>query len=142
MLLLGTVTVGIAYSHSLGLSGAVREGSRFAAISPYPPTTGNWGDDVIARTRTAQADDTDGTTRLCVDLYKQGTGSLISQCSGPAALGNPAPFLAPATTPTGKCAIRVWAARRYDVNAVLVQLTNRVMQSQSIAIFERSPCGS
>lgn len=142
MLVLGVLTTGIAYSHSLGLANAVREGSRFAAITPYPPTSGNWGADVIARTRATQFDDPGVSSRICVDLVKQGSGALVSkQCEGPSLLGAPANFVAPSGTPTGGCAVRVWAARSFTINALLFN-TTRTMKKTSIAVYERSPCGT
>ena len=143
MLLMGTVTAGLSYTHAIGLTNAVREGSRFAATTAYPPASGNWANDVIARTRALQFDDPGVTTKICVDLYKQGTGLRVSQCSAgvPSTLPTPAAFTAPSGTPTGSCAVRVWAARTYTIDAVFVQFSNQTMTRQSVALYERSPCG-
>jgi Flp pilus assembly protein TadG len=141
-LLLGLVTTGIAYSNALGLTNAVREGSRFGAITPYPVPAGNWADDVIARTRATQFDDPDGTSRICVALIKQPTGLVFAQkCVGDAALGTPSAFTVPSGTATGGCAVRVWAARSYSINALFINST-RTMSRASIAVYERSPCGT
>lgn len=142
MFLLGTVTVGVSFSHHLGLTNAVREGARFGATTPYPPPAGVWADDVIARTRALQFDDPGVTTRVCVDLYKVGTGSLVSACDGDATLGTPSVFTAPSGTPSGDCVVRVWAARYFDINAVLVSFEDKVMSQQAVSIYEREPCGT
>ena len=142
-LLMGVVTSGYSYSHALGLTNAVREGARFAAITPYPPASGIWQDDVIARTRAYQADDAANTSRICVDLYKQGAtpANVISSCNGDSSLGTPPTFIPPSGTPAGTCVVRVWGARHFTINAVLIKLSDRVMTRQSIAVYERAKCG-
>lgn len=145
MLLLGTITAGLAYTHSLGLTNAVREGARFAATAPYPPLdpSADWDADVIQRTRDVQFDDPLGETRICVDLFKAGTGSLVDrQCEGDASLGTPSAFSAPSGTEAGRCVVRIWAARYFTINAVLLQFPDRIMTRQSIAVYEREPCGT
>ncbi|MDP9443240.1 MAG: pilus assembly protein [Actinomycetota bacterium] len=145
MLLLGTVTAGLSYSHAVGLSNAVREGSRFAATTPYPPLSGDWATDVISRTRAVQFDDPSALTQICVWLYKQGGGTLTSRCDA----GTDAVPLPPLTEPAtpagiqvGDCVVKVAASRHYDINAVLVNFSNRVMTRQSVALYETSPCGT
>ncbi len=142
MLLLGVTTAGLALSYGLGLTNAVREGSRFAAITPYPPASGNWADDVIGRTRATQFDDPNVVSKICVDLYKQGASPALlqSKCSPSAAITqSPGAFVAPAGTPAGTCVTRVWAARQFTINALVVSFQDRVMTRSSIAIYER-PC--
>jgi hypothetical protein len=143
MLLLGVATAGIALSHSLGLTNAVREGSRFAATTPYPPPApavpADWADDVVDRVRATQFDDPAETSKICVDLYKQDTGSLVDHCTASGLTEDPGPFTAPASTPAGECVVRVWAARTFEINGVLFNY-ERVMTRQSIAVYEREPC--
>jgi hypothetical protein len=144
MLLLGVITAGIALSESIGLTNAVREGSRFAATTPYPPASGNWADDVIARTRATQFDDPGSESKICVDLYKQGASPALlqSKCAGGAGITeSPGAFSAPSGTASGTCVVRLWAARTFTINALLVKW-DRVMTRNSIAIYERTPCGS
>lgn len=142
MLLLGTITAGLAYSHGLGLTNGVREGARFAATTKYPAATGNWANDVLTRTRQLQFDDPSSETKICVDLYKQGTGFLVQQCNGvsttPAA--SPPVLTVPAGTATGSCLVRVWAARPFSVNTVIVNFSGKLMSRQSVAVYERPPC--
>jgi hypothetical protein len=144
MLLLGVITAGIALSEGIGLTNAVREGSRFAATTPYPPASGNWADDVIARTRATQFDDPSSESKICVDLYKQGASPAMQQskCDGGSGISaTPTAFTAPAGTASGTCVVRLWAARKFTINALLVKW-DRVMTRNSIAIYERTPCGS
>lgn len=140
MMLLGIVTTGISYSHALGLTNAVREGARFAATTAYPSGGGTWVADVTTRTSTLQFDDPSNTTQICVDLYKQGTGLIVNQeCSGPT-LETPPVFIPPSGLVTGSCAIRVWAARSFSINAVLVNFADKTMVKQSVAMYERETC--
>lgn len=142
MLLLGVVTAGIALSNSIGLTNAVREGARFGAITPYPPASGNWADDVVQRTRDTQFDDPSIQSKVCVDLVKQGSPDVSQQsdCDGGLAATPPA-FSPPSTAEDGTCVVRVWAAREFTINGVLFSF-DRVMTRQSIAVYERDPCGS
>ena len=144
MLLLGTVTAGIAFSHSLGLTNAVREGSRFGATTQYPATTGDWAADVIQRTRDTQFDDPGAETKVCVELHKQGVSPLVATTCAGGEVGWPAPpaFTIPAGTLPGTCVVRVWAMREFSINAILVTYDQRLMSKQSMAMYERKPCGT
>ena len=144
MLLLGTVTAGIAFSHSLGLTNAVREGSRFGATTQYPATTGSWAADVIQRTRDTQFDDPDIESKVCVELHKQGVAPLVATTCAGGEVGWPAPpaFTIPAGTPIGTCVVRVWAAREFTINAILVKFDQRLMSKESMAMYDRASCGA
>lgn len=143
MLLIGTVTTGLSYSRAIGITNAVREGARFGATGES--TSSTWADDVIARTRETQFDDltTPYETSICVELYKEGTGPVTGKtaCSSGAA---PTPSSTdypsvPAGLPTGACIVRVVAARKYQINAVLASW-DRVMKRGSVARYERDTC--
>ena len=72
MLLLGITTSGISYSHAIGATNAVREGSRFGATADAGvPAT--WAGDVIKRVRGTQFDDPTSETAVCVQLWQKGT---------------------------------------------------------------------
>src|SRR4051794_37175562 len=132
MLLLGTVTGGIAYSHGIGLSNAVREGGRFAATGDA--AVPSWADDVILQLRRSQFDDGEtpatSSTSVCIQLWKYTTpgtnlGTGTAKCSAgnstAPALSMPAqdaypkiPKL-PSTSAAGTCVVRVLAARKYKI---------------------------
>lgn len=148
MILLGTVTAGLAYTQAVGLSNAVREGSRFAATTAYPPPAGVvWEDDVIARTREVQFDDPDARTHICVWLTKQvSPGVVTTQASGcsigsssspPSAPAEPA---MPANVELGDCVVKVAASRKFSISAVLITFTDKTMTRQSVALYERATC--
>jgi TadE-like protein len=141
MLLMGTITGGYAYSKGISLTNAVREGSRFGATAPYPSVTGDWAADVIERTRALQFDDS-SDTQVCVALYKDGVGDLVNTCDGPTISPAPTPPATPSGLEPGECVVKVWASRTYDIVAILVNFTDKVMTRQSIALYERTPCGS
>lgn len=148
MLLLGTVTAGLAYTQAIGLSNAVREGSRFAATTAYPPPAGVvWEDDVIARIRAAQFDDPLASTHICVWLVKQGMGALVTnvvtKCSpgsNPLAPGAPTQPAMPAGVEPGDCVVKVAASRNFSISAVLVNFADKTMTRRSVALYERATC--
>ena len=134
MLLLGTVTAGLAYSESIGLTNAVREGARFGATTVE---SGTWGTDVVARTRALQFDDgaTPPETTLCVELRKVGTSSAIrSGGSCPASLTGPT---SPAGFQSGNCFVWVAGARDYSIVLGAFPGFDGTMTRTSAARFER-----
>lgn len=149
MLLMGILTSGIAYSNGLGLTNAVREGSRFAATTE-PATSGDWDSwatDVIARTRALQFDDPMARATICVRIWKNDTGN--PAVPTPITITNPcvdgadspvpsegSPSSPPVAAPNS-CIVAVWATRNYTINALLVSW-EREMFRQSIARYERS----
>ncbi len=151
MLLLGTVTTGFSYSHVLGVTNAVREGARFGATADATSGT-TWADNVIARVRQTQFDDPNQDTDICVQLWKMGTGQVAGDCS--AGNGSVTPALTLPTTATanpavpdalsvtgglqaGQCAVRVIAARNYNINFLLGRVA-RTSTSYSMARYERT----
>jgi Flp pilus assembly protein TadG len=150
MLLVGAVTSGWSYSKALGVTNAVREGARFGATTPYPPPAGDWVDDVLERSAAAQFDDPEGESKICVRLYREGSGVIASGCrdssiSTVQAVTEPA-FTPPGTLSAGVCVVRVWAARPYYIMAPPLYIPDaeqaQIMTTQSIAVYERQPCGT
>ena len=148
MLLFGLTTAGLSITHAIGLSNAVREGSRFGATS-HPdgammPFTGaqwtTWGQDTIARVRGTQFDDPNSGTAVCVDMYKVGTGPLSSSqtCSyGTVASSNmgSAPSVS-SGIPSGTCVVRVWSARPFEIDLVVVPVNAGFVRRSSVAQYE------
>jgi Flp pilus assembly protein TadG len=145
MLLLGTVTAGLSYSQSIGVTNAVREGARFGASAD---DTASWPADVLSRVRATQFDDsgTPPETAVCVQLYKQGTGPVsgMSDCEqgdgsvSPALAisSNPAtPPKVPSGVPTDTCVVRVLAARNFTINAILASWDQTAVRG-SVARYE------
>ena len=144
MLMLGITTSGLSYTHAIGATNAVREGSRFGATADASiPAT--WAGDVIKRVRGTQFDDPSSETAVCVQLWKKGTGSLGGSCSQ----GTVTPSLALPTTETadpkvptelaaGACVVRVLAARNFTINVAVVPAWNRVNVATSVARYERT----
>jgi Flp pilus assembly protein TadG len=147
MLLVGAVTSGWSYSKALGITNAVREGARFGATTPYPPPAGDWVQDVLTRTSAAQFDDPNGESKICVSLFRQGSGVLAKDCTtstNPAVQAVPEPgFTPPGTLTAGMCVVRVWGARSYSISAPPFYTSgDQIMTRQSIAVYERQPCGT
>lgn len=146
MLLLGTISSGLSYSHSVGQNNAVREGSRFGATADASSAVASaWGDNVIQRVRDTQFDDPAPLkTTICVQLWKVGTGAIAStgKCSTPAGaptLTLPLTATARPAVPansTGTCVVRVLAARRFTINIGLARW-DPVDVTSSVARYER-----
>jgi Flp pilus assembly protein TadG len=138
MVIIGAVTSGIAYSNAIGVTNAVRESSRFGATADA--TQSSWVSDVLSRTRDTQFDDPGHQTAVCVQLYKQGTGTVKQGCVvGATTLTMPATNQYPAVPTgltTGTCVVRVIAARPYTINAVVANW-DRTMVRGSVARYER-----
>ena len=144
MLLLGITTSGLSYTHAIGATNAVREGSRFGATADASvPAT--WAGDVIKRVRGTQFDDPTSETAVCVQLWQKGTGSLGGTCSQ----GTVHPNLAlptsesaapkvPGDLATGACVVRVVAARNFTINVAIVPAWERVNVATSVARYERT----
>ena len=153
MLLFGVVTAGIAYNNSIGVANAVREGGRLGAtsdacgaVAPAACTSAGataWANDIIQRVRDTQFDDPSSATKICVQLWKVGTGAIANtgKCStttGPAisvpttATERPA---VPASA-AGMCFVRVIAARPFTINIGIKQW-DKIYVSTTAARYER-----
>ena len=144
MLLFGIVTTGLTYTNAVGLTNAVREGARLGATADASTTVEvAWADNVIQRVRDTQFDDPSSETRICVQLWKIGTGQVgaTGKCS---TQGIP-PLTVPTTataapavpaTPIGSCVVRVIAARPFTIN-IGVNQWDKVHETSSIARYER-----
>jgi Flp pilus assembly protein TadG len=124
MILFGIITAGLSYTHAVGLTNAVREGARFGAVSDASPTMASqWADDVIARVRETQFDDTTQESQICVQLWKVGTGAIANtgKCSstgGASYISLPTTASQDPAVPsnaTGSCVVRVLAARPFNI---------------------------
>lgn len=132
MLLIGTVTVGLAYSNHVALTNAVREGARLGASAP---ANSGWAQSVIDQTTSTYADANNPlqTSDVCAGLYQSdgtlvtGLGSVTSCPDEPAA---------PADVPSGDCYVKVWASRPVDLNWVLGSATV-TMHAQSVSLYDR-----
>jgi Flp pilus assembly protein TadG len=144
MLMLGIVTTGLSYSHSIGLTNAVREGARFGAttVTTDSTVTSTWSADVVRQVRGTQFDDTTSESGVCVQLWKVGTGSLGGVCSAGTVAGLALPTSAtdaprvPTSVPAGACVVRVVGARNFTLNIGLASW-DRVTESTSVARYER-----
>lgn len=151
MLIFGLTTAGLSLAHAIGLSNAVREGSRFGATAhpggaslPFTPAQWTtWGTDTIARVRGTQFDDSGTTTAVCVDMYKVGTGSISGSMLCNQGNGSVQPPLDVTKAPTvgndlgvGNCVVRVWSARPFEVNLVVTPVRAGYVRRSSVARFE------
>jgi Flp pilus assembly protein TadG len=137
-LILGLVSGGAAYNRKMAMSGAVREGSRFAATLDGTGTfvTGSWAGDV--QTRTAELSTGDLTTsQICVALVIAATNTTVSGYSA-----GTCPTAAPntPTTATSGCVVKVWASRPDKLQAMFFS-ANLTLTAKSVARYEGTTTG-
>ena len=134
-LILGMFTGGLAYNRKISMTNAVREGARFGATIPYSTSLAG---DVATRVQELSGGEI-SAGQVCVQVYKKGTGAVISSPAGGCGLSTAAPS-DPAATPTGTCLIKVWAARSADLQALFFKTTLN-LTSDAVARYERTSCG-
>jgi Flp pilus assembly protein TadG len=134
MLLLGTVTGGLAYSKAIGLTNAVREGARFGATTQQ---SGTWADDVVTRTRAMQFDDhaSPPDTLVCAELREVGVGAAI-RTSGSCTGDREAP-VTPAGFQSGDCFVWVAGSRDYSILLGVFPQLDGTTTRTSAARYER-----
>ena len=130
MLLLGTVTVALAYSQHVALSNAVREGARLGASAP---NNANWLSSVQQQTSQAYADP-DGlpTSSVCATLIKVGVATPL--IAAPAGCGSGP------SNPTGitsGCFVKVWASKKTHLDWILGS-ADPWLEAGSVAIYDRT----
>jgi Flp pilus assembly pilin Flp len=142
MLLVGTITSGLSYSQALGITNAVREGSRFGAIADA--SSGTWGSDVVTRVRQTQFDDQGLETSVRVELWNG--GSLVNYfehfASGPGVTTADLDRFDIPPVPAGVCVVRVVATRNFTIQAppLMPAIVDRKMARGSVARYEGATC--
>lgn len=143
-LMLGVVSFGMAYNAHVGLSNAVREGSRMGATTV---NNTNWPSAVVLRTTSLyfNSDSPLLADQVCAKLVKwttstspEGTPSpeQASSCSASLLLAEPP---VPNGVAPGTCIVKVWAAKPATLNWLLGSSTI-TLKAQSVSYFERTPC--
>lgn len=140
MLLLGITTAGLSFSHAIGVTNAVREGSRFGATADA--SAASWSSDVISRVRTTQFDDAGATTEICVQLWQKGNPTPLAQSCDGSVAGVELPAnetdapAVPADLAPGACVVRVIAGRPFTINIGVV-VWDEVNVDYAVARYER-----
>ena len=101
MMLLGTITGGLAYTRSIGLTNAVREGARFGATGDIASAT--WSPDVIDRVRETQFDDEIDRGSRHHDRVRPGDRRDARGAALQRRGGQPSPRHRPSRSPTRTC---------------------------------------
>lgn len=147
MLLLGVVTVGLAYSNHLAITNAVREGARFGATAPNTGLTDSvWAAAVVQDTVDSYADTNNplDPTHVCALLIEKSGGATPTYTpelwSDPNCKAGSTPAGAvpgnPSSIPDG-CFIKVWAEQPAKLNWIFVS-TTVTLRADSVAIYDRS----
>lgn len=147
MLLLGTVTVGMAYSNHLAISNAVREGARFGASAP---NNSSWAGAVVEDTRVSYADANNPleSSDICALLVQKTGGATPTYTpklwsSAGCKTGTTAAGAVPdnpTSIPDG-CFVQVWAQKPAELNW-LFKDTTVTLRADSVALYDRTQiCG-
>lgn len=137
MLLIGTVTVALAYSQHVALSNAVREGARVGATTP---NGGSWLDSVRQHTSDAYGD-SEGlpTGQVCAMLMKTTGGATptVTTVLGPGIGCDAADAPDNPTNIAAGCFVKVWATKQTHLNWVLGN-ADPWMKAGAVAIYDRT----
>jgi Flp pilus assembly protein TadG len=135
MLLIGTVTVALAYSQHVALSNAVREGARLGATMPQGS---NWLSSVQQHTSEAYSDsDTLSSSAVCAMLIQTTGGSSPTYSTvidAPSGCGATEP--SNPTNVAAGCFVKVWANKQTHLNWVLGN-ADPWMNASAVAIYDR-----
>ena len=148
MLLLGLITYGVTFSQGIGLTNAVREGSRFAASTAADSSGASldwtsWTADVISRTRVVQMDDAGSESTICVRLLKNTStvpaapSQVATECSIGAVPLTSLTTPTPPNVPSNSCFVMVWGGRTFHLDAFVFQ-HDGVLERKSLARYERT----
>jgi Flp pilus assembly pilin Flp len=134
MLLIGTITVALAYSQHVALSNAVREGARVGASAP---NGANWLSSVQQYTHNAYSDP-DGlpTSDVCATLMKTTGGGSPTFST---VIGAPSGCGGGPSNPTGiaaGCFVKVWASKHTHLEWILGS-ADPWMEAGSVAVYDR-----
>jgi Flp pilus assembly protein TadG len=136
MLIIGSITGGIALSRKNSMTNAVREGARLGATLPIDPDDADeWPTAVRDRVLDLAAGDLTAS-QVCVKLVQapstaaiQGTPSCAIAADEPSISGVPA----------GECAVLVWAKRTSELE-VIVWSRDLTLSADAVNRYERD-CG-
>jgi Flp pilus assembly protein TadG len=134
MLLFGTVTTGLVYSHHLSINNATREASRFGAAVDYSAPT--WATDVRQRVLDTYADATSELlpANVCVRLVSS-TGTSLAAVIGASCGTEPS---VPSSMATGSCVVKVWIEKPESISLVVAPPYNFSISAQSVAYYGRT----
>lgn len=136
MLLIGTVTVALAYSQHVALSNAVREGAQLGATAP---NGASWLGSVQEHTHDAYADP-DGlpASDVCATLKKTTGGAsptITTVVAAPAGCDESDGPDDPSDVAAG-CFLKVWALKQTHLEWILGN-ADPWMEAGSVAIYDR-----
>jgi Flp pilus assembly protein TadG len=139
MLLLGTVTTGLAYSDHLSITNATREGARFGSAVDYNASPTTWGDSVQSRVQQVyfNSGSTLSTSQICVQLFK--ASDLTTPIGYPTTQGScgTAPDN-PAVIPTNSCFVKVWVRKPAKILLGVFSIPQFNIGSRSVSFYQRT----
>lgn len=139
VLLLGTITGGLALATNNSMTNAVREASRLGATLPKPAAPEGWDDwaDAVRERASDLAGGDLSEDQVCVDVRKKtASDSDLLGSSLPVGCASAAAPPVPDSTPIDACVVRVWAQRTANLNAFVFS-QDLTLRAQTIARYER-----
>lgn len=143
MLLIGTVTVGLAYSDHVALTNAVREGARLGATAP---SDSDWGQTVVDQTTAvyANANNPLSNANVCATMVKLDSNGNPETPTATSKLGANCDSITPPATPTNAkdvCVVKVWAVQPTSVNWLLGS-ASITLNADSVSLYDRQMNGN
>ena len=135
MVLFGTVTAGLVYSHHLSINNAAREASRFGAAVDYSVSP-SWATSVRDRVLSSYADATSPlvNANVCVRLVSS-TGTSLAAALGGSCGAEPG---VPSGMAAGSCVVKVWIQKPEGISLVVTPTMNFNISAQSVAYYGRT----
>lgn len=135
LLLMGTVSTGLAYNDHISLTNAVREGARYGAGADI--TSSSWAANVQTRVQqvyfnAAGIAPTDN--QVCVKLI-QADGTVYASDTGTDCGTQPS---TPSNMTTGSCAVVVWVSKPKAIELAVFPDINITLKGESVAYYSRT----
>lgn len=137
LLLIGTVSTGLAYNDHISLSNAAREGARYGAAADI--SSSSWATSVQSRIQEVYfnaGDSAPTDNQICVQLQTwSGTAWSVYRSDSGTGCGT-APSL-PSSPQTGSCAVLVWVSKPRTVELAVVPAVHVTLHAESVAFYGR-----
>ena len=136
MVLFGTITAGLTYSHHLSINNAARESSRFGAALDYSLPASNWASSVRDRVLQTYADSSSPlpSANVCVRLVSS-SGASLAAAIGSACGTEPT---SPADMATGSCVVKVWISKPESITLLIAPSLDFDIAAQSVSYYGRT----
>ena len=136
MVLMGTITAGLTYSHHLSINNAARESARFGASLDYSLPASNWASSVRDRVLQSYADSSSAlpSSNVCVRLVSS-SGTSLAAATGTSCGTEPN---SPADMAAGSCVVKVWISKPESITLLVAPSLDFNIDAQSVSYYGRT----